>query len=102
MAGKKVETALQELALAMAEGRAERANGQLRALPRERMMWVARGGLRMALVAAPFIKGSEWQGLLGEFGLKMDVPLSPLTEEEVAEVTSSVSEEVSDEAGLCG
>ena len=91
MANKKYEGALQELALAAADGKDERAQRMLRALPGERAAWVAKGGLRMAVMAAPFIRPAEWRELLAEFGLAMAGGPVPelMTEEELTEVAKT-------------
>lgn len=69
MASRKVETAVQEVALAAFYENAPRAARMLKDVPSEHAARLLEGALRMGVMVIPFIVPKEVEEILAKFGL---------------------------------
>ncbi len=73
MASRKVETAVQEVALAAFYGNAPRAARMLRDVPGEHAEKVMEGALRQWALVVPFVPPSQIEEILAKYGLGITV-----------------------------
>ena len=73
MATRKVETALQELALASVYGDGVKAAKWLRQVPSEYAVRLMEGALRQWAMVVPFVPPAQVEEILGKFGLGIAV-----------------------------
>lgn len=69
MASRKVETAVQEVALAAFYGNAPRAARMLKDIPGEHAEQVMEGALRQWALVVPFVPPAQIEEILAKFGL---------------------------------
>lgn len=70
MAGRNIETSVQELALACFNNNPQRAAQQLRQIPGEHALRLIRAALRMFHLAVPFVPAEEVRAELEGAGLQ--------------------------------
>lgn len=102
MATRKVETALQEVALAAFNGQSERAARMLRDIPKEHAERVMEGALRQWALVVPFVEPARVEELLSNYGIGITprASIQPLSEVTVASQSEAEPQSVALETTL--